>query len=436
MTPVDQSRTAAQIKSNSLKRPRVIAGLDIGTTKIAIVIGAVNVDMASGGPELKLDIIGLGAAPSLGIRQGAVVNVEATIEAIQKARDEAELMAGYKIDEVYVSIGGTHVKSFDSQGMIAIRNKEVKADDIVRVIEAAKAVAVPGDREVLHVLPREYKIDGQDGILDPIGMSGVRLESNVHLVTASRTALQNIIKCAEKAGLRVKNIVLQQLASSLAVLSEDEKKLGAAVVDLGGGTSDVVIYVGGTVAYTATVPVGGTHFTQDVAMGLRTPQLNAEIVKKKYGCAIAEMISEDETIEVEGVGGRKPRALLRRNLCEVIEPRAEETLALINKEIERSGLKERIGSGVVLTGGASLLEGLLEMGEFILDVPTRRGSPERLGGLTDVVKSPEYATVVGLLLYGLDLEKTRFITQSSESNFQEVIEGFARKVKDFFSGAL
>lgn len=437
MTPVDQNQTASKKKSASNnKRPNLIAGLDIGTTKVSVVIGTVENDMSTGSPELKLDVIGLGSAPSLGIRQGAVVNVEATIEAIQKAREEAELMAGYKIDSVYVSVGGIHIKSFDSQGMIAIRNKEVRAEDITRVIEAAKAVAVPGDREVLHVLPREYKIDGQEGIYDPIGMSGVRLESNVHLVTAGRTALQNAIKCAEKAGLKVKGIVLQQLASALAILQEDEKKLGVAVVDMGGGTSDVIIYVNGSVAYTGSVPVGGTHFTQDIAMGLRTPQANAEEVKKKYGCAITELVDENETIEVEGVGGRKPRALLRRNLCEVIEPRAEETLALINQEIEKSGLSGRMGSGVVLTGGASQLEGLLEMGEFIMDVPVRRGVPEKIGGLSDVVKSPEYATCVGLLMYGLDLEKQRFLQQSSEVDIQGAFLDFAQKVKDLFSGAL
>ncbi len=436
MTPVDQNQSASKKKSTSNKRPNIIAGLDIGTTKVSVIIGLVEVDMSSGSPETKLDVIGLGTAPSLGIRQGAVVNVEATIEAIQKAREEAELMSGYKIESVYVSVGGIHIKSFDSQGMIAIRNKEVRPEDINRVIEAAKAVAVPGDREVLHVLPRDYKIDGQEGIYDPIGMSGVRLESNVHLVTAGRTALQNAIKCAEKAGLKVKGIVLQQLASAMAILQEDEKKLGVAVVDIGGGTSDVIIYINGSVAYTGSVPVGGSHFTQDIAMGLRTPQANAEALKKKYGCAITELVDENEMIEVEGVGGRKPRSILRRNLCEVIEPRAEETLALINQEFEKSGLAGRMGSGVVLTGGGSELEGLLEMGEFVMDVPVRRGVPEKIGGLSDVVKSPACSTAVGLLMYGLDLEKQKFLQQSSEVDIQGAFVDFAQKVKDLFSGAL
>jgi cell division protein FtsA len=420
------------------KKPVLLAGLDIGTTKVSIVIGTVSSETQPGSstPELSINIVGLGTAPSLGIRQGAVVNVEATIEAIQKAREEAELMAGHTIQDVFVAVGGTHIKSFDSQGMVAIRNKEVRADDIARVIEAAKAVAVPGDRDVLHVLPREFKIDGQEGIFDPIGMSGVRLECNVHLVTASRTALQNAIKCTEKAGLKVRGMVLQQLASSLAILSEDEKKLGAAVVDMGGGTCDLVIYSQGSVAYTGVIPVGGVHFTQDIAMGLRTPQVSAEIVKRKFGCAIADLVDANETVEVEGVGGRKPRAVLRRNLCEVIEPRAEETLALIYKEIQKSGLANQIGSGIVLTGGACQLEGLVEMGEFITDIPVRRGVPDRIGGLTDVVRSPAFATGVGLLMYGLNQDKLRLANQSPELGLQVLVSDWAQKMKDFFAGAM
>jgi cell division protein FtsA len=330
--------------------------------------------------------------------------------------------------------------------MIAIRNKEVKQDDIDRVIEAAKAVAVPADREVLHVLPREFKIDEQAGIFDPIGMSGVRLEANVHIVTAGQTALQNILKCAEKAGLRVKGLVLQQLASALACLSEDEKKLGAAVVDMGGGTCDIVVYAAGSVAFTATVPVGGQHFTQDIAMGLRTPQTSAETVKKKFGCAIADLVDANETIEVEGVGGRKPRALLRRDLCEVIEPRAEETMALIWQEIRKSGLANQIGSGLVLTGGACQMEGLLEMGEFISDIPVRRGASVHVGGLTDIVRGPDCSTAVGLMVYGFDQlsanEKQRMASAASATTSGEiapmadVVSGWAQKVKDFFGGAL
>lgn len=423
----------------------ILTGLDIGTSKVSIVIGSVTPAMqtspAPGSlPELNIDIVGLGSSTNTGLRQGVVVNVEATIEAIAKAREEAELMAGHKISEVYVAVGGNHVKSFDSRGMIAIRNKEVKPEDIDRVIEAAKAVAVPADREVLHVLPREFKLDEQSGIFDPIGMSGVRLEANVHIITAGKTALQNIVKCAEKAGLKVRALVLQQLASSLAVLSEDEKKLGASVVDMGGGTSDIITYVAGSVAHTATVPVGGQHFTQDVAMGLRTPQNAAEIIKKKHGSAISDLVDEAETIEVEGVGGRKPRVILRRDLCEVIEPRAEETLGLIWHEIRKSGLVNQIGSGIVLTGGACQLDGLLEMGEFISDIPVRKGTPEKIGGLIDIVRSPEHATVVGLLIYAIEnmsaQERLRLIGSPVDHQLSEVMAGWAQKVKDFFGGAL
>ena len=439
---VNKPTNLAQMKTG--RNRSLIAGLDIGSTKVSIVIGTpVLQTNANGTQEIVLDINGLGQALNTGIRQGVVVNVEATIEAITKAREEAELMSGYKIEEVYVGIGGNHVKSFDSRGMVAIRNKEVKADDISRVIEAAKAVAVPADREVLHVLPREFKIDDQTGIFDPIGMSGVRLEANVHIVTAGQTALQNIIKCAEKSGLRVKGLVLQQLASALAVLSDDEKKLGAAVVDMGGGTCDIVVYAAGSVAYTSTVPVGGQHFTQDIAMGLRTPQTSAEVIKKKFGCAISDLVDSAETIEVEGVGGRKPRSLLRHDLCEVIEPRAEETMALIWQEIRKSGLANQIGSGLVLTGGACQMEGLLEMGEFISDIPVRRGSPVNVGGLTDIVRGPDCSTAVGLMVYGLENlttnEKHRLMNQSSSemgAPVADVVSGWAQKVKDFFGGAL
>jgi cell division protein FtsA len=320
--------------------------------------------------------------------------------------------------------------------MVAIRNKETKAEDIHRVIEAAKAVAVPADRDVLHVLPREFKIDDQDGIFDPIGMSGVRLEANVHLVTAGQAALHNMMKCAEKAGLRPRGLVLTQLASSLAVLSEDERKLGVCVVDMGGGSCDMISYVQGSVAHTATIPVGGLHFTQDIAMGLRTPQSAAEALKRKHGCAIADLVDENETIEVEGVGGRKPRSLLRRHLCEVIEPRAEETLGLIAAELKRSGLVPRLGSGIVLVGGACQMEGLVEMGEFIADLPVRRGTPGCVGGLADVVKSPDFATAVGLLMYGLGQDKQRLASNAADAGLQGAVAEFAQRIKDFFGGAL
>lgn len=370
----------------------IVAALDIGTTKVCVLIAQKK--------EEKLEIIGVGQAPSHGLKKGVVVNIEATTEAIRRAREEAELMAGIQVSDIWVGVAGSHIRSFDSKGMVALRDNEVRKEDIHRVIEAAKAVAVPQDREVLHVIPREYQLDDQDGIFDPIGMSGIRLEAAVHIVTGSKSALQNIIKCTQKANLKVNGLVLQQLASSLAVLSEDEKKLGVATVDMGGGTCDLLIYANGSVAYTASLPIGGSHVTNDIAVGLRTPQVNAEDLKKKYGCALASLVDSQETIEVEGVGGRKPRSVLRQHLCEVIEPRVEETLNFINNEVHKSGLAELIGSGLVLTGGASQMEGLIELGEFMMDLPVRKGVPERIGGITSAVQSGVFATGVGLLMYG------------------------------------
>lgn len=415
--------------SNIKPKAPVLAGLDIGSTKVCFVIGTVN-------PEGKIDVAGVGTAPNTGIRQGVVVNIEATTESIKKAKEEAELMSGYAVGEVWVGVSGTHITSFDSKGMVAIKNKEVTNQDIDRVIEAAKAVAVPADRNVLHVLPREYKVDGQDGITDPIGMSGVRLEASVHIVTGGHTALQNSVKCVEKAGLKVAGLVLNQLAASAAVLSEDEKNLGVCVVDMGGGTCDAVYFVNGSVAHTSIIPIGGHHFTHDVAVGLRTPQVSAEELKKKYGCAMASMVNENETIEVEGVGGRKSRLIPRKDLADVLEARAEETLNLIANDMRMSSLLPMMGSGLVLTGGASQLDGLVEMGEFIFDIPVRRGGPNKVGGLIDVVKSGEFSAAVGLLLYGLSQRKD-LIVQSQQGqnemiNLGESIDGLAQKVKDFF----
>jgi len=421
------------MNAKSFKTP-VIAGLDIGSSKVTIVIGTVTEDA-------KLEIVGVGTAPNTGIRQGIVVNIEATTDSIRRAREEAELMSGYKIEEVWVGVSGSHIRSFDSKGMVAIKNKEVSSHDIERVIEAAKAVAVPTDRSVLHVIPREYKVDGQDGILDPIGMSGIRLEANVHIVTGSQTALANNMKCIERAGLKVVGMVLDQLASSMAVLSDDEKALGVCVVDMGAGSCNVVYFVNGSVAHTSVIPVGGQHFTHDIAIGLRTPQISAEDLKKKYGCAIAVLTNENETIEVEGVGGRKARTVLRRDLAEVIEPRAEETLQMVSNDLRMSGLLPLLGSGVVLTGGASQLEGLIEMGEFVFDIPVRRGLPtsnKKVGGLTDVVKSTAFATAVGLLLFGLaqkKFTKASSTTSSGKTGEEAVVDSInaiGKKVKGFF----
>lgn len=402
------------------KKGRVIAALDIGTTKVSLAIGISQGD----GSGAHIDIIGVGESPSVGIRQGVVVNIESTAEAIRKAREEAELMAGVKVDSVWLSVGGSHVQSFASGGMIAIRHKEVRQEDIDRVIEAAKAVAIPQDRQVLHVLPQDFKIDGQAGIYDPIGMSGVRLEASVYIITGSRSAIINAIKCTQKAGLKVTEVVLQQLASALSVLSEDEKNLGVSVVDMGGGTCDLISFFQGSVVHTGLIPIGGLNFTQDVAIGLKTTQTNAEILKRKYGCALPELVDEDESIEVESVGGRKPRTLMRRDLCEVIEARSEETLEMIHLELKEKGIIHKLGSGVVLTGGASLLQGLVEMGDFILDVPVRRGLPDKVSGLVDVIKQPSYSTVVGLLIYAKDRVQDRHTVQDQTAEWTNKLKNF------------
>lgn len=409
--------------------PPVLAGLDIGSTKVTVVIGTVN-------SENLLEIVGVGTSPNPGMRQGMVVNIEATTESIRKAREEAELMSGYKIQEVWLGVSGSHIQSFDSKGMVAIKNKEVTNADVDRVIEAAKAVAVPHDRTVLHVIPREYKVDGHDGILDPVGMAGIRLEAAVHIVTGSTTALANNLKCLDKAGLKSAGLVLEPLAASMSVLSEDEKALGVCVVDMGGGACNLIYFVNGSVAHTSLIPVGGQHFTHDIAIGLRTPQMSAEELKKKFGSAMASIVPPEETVEVEGVGGRKARVVLRRDLVEVIEPRAEETLQLIHQDLKLSGLLPVMGSGVVFSGGASQLEGLLEMAEFLFDIPVRRGIPGRVGGLTEIVRSPQFATSVGLLLFGLSQKGyTEAVPVALASNGTDRAKSlWPIRIKDLFDG--
>ncbi|MFM6929636.1 MAG: cell division protein FtsA [Bdellovibrio sp.] len=414
--------------SNTKPKAPVLAGLDIGSTKVCFVIGTVN-------PEGKIEVAGVGTAPNTGIRQGVVVNIEATTDSIKKAKEEAELMSGYTVSEVWVGVSGTHISSFDSKGMVAIKNREVTTSEIDRVIEAAKAVAVPTDRTVLHILPREFKVDGQDGITDPVGMSGVRLEAQVHIVTGSQTAISNTVKCVEKAGLKIAGLVLSQLASSTAVISNDEKSLGVVVVDMGGGTCNALYFVNGSVAHSSIIPVGGSHFTHDVAVGLRTPQFAAEDLKKKHGCAMASMVNDNETVEVEGVGGRKARMIPRKDLADIIEARAEETLNLIANDIRMSGVMPMLGSGIVLTGGASQLDGLIEMGEFIFDIPVRRGAPREIGGLTDVVKSGEFSAAVGLLQYGLSQRKDLLAGQNAqdlEINIGESLNGLTKRLKEMF----
>lgn len=374
------------------KKGENIVGLDIGTTKICAIVGEQT--------ENGIDIVGIGTAPSSGLRKGVVINIESTVESINKAIEEAERMAGIEISSVYCGIAGGHIKGFNSHGVVAVKDKEVQEGDLRRVIDAAKAVAIPLDREVIHIIPQEYIIDDQDGIKEPLGMSGVRLEAKVHIVTGAVSSAQNIIKCANRTGLNVSDIVLQQIASSEAVLNPDEKELGVALVDIGGGTTDIAIFSEGSIVYTAVLSLGGNHITNDLAVGLRTPTAEAEKLKIKYGCALSSLLAKDDTIDVQSVGGRKSRPLSRKLISEIIEPRVEEIFSLIQREIIKSGYEDLLASGVVLTGGSTLLTGMQELAEMIFDLPIRKGIPKGFGGLLDVVSSPVYATGVGLILYG------------------------------------
>lgn len=377
------------------KKVETITGLDIGTTKICAIIGT----PADNG---KIDIIGIGTCQSRGLRKGVVVNIDSTVESIRHAVREAELMAGVTVDSVYAGIAGGHIKGFNSRGVVAVssRNHEVSQNDIDRVIDAARAVAIPMDREVIHIIPQEYIVDDQDGIKKPLGMSGVRLEAEVHIVTGAVTSAQNIIKSVSNAGLEVRDIVLEQIAAAEATLSQDEKDLGTILVDIGGGTTDLALFVNGAIWHTSVLSLGGDHFTNDISVGFRTPVHEAEKIKRKYGCAMADLLEEDEKIEVPSVGGRKSRVLSRRVLSDIIEPRAEEIFSLTSQEIKNTGYKDFVAAGVVLTGGAVIMEGMAEIAEQILQLPVRRGTPLDVGGLMDVVNSPMYATGVGLVLFG------------------------------------
>ncbi len=411
-----------------MSKKDVVVGLDIGTTKICCIVG----EVAEAGPNPVIDIVGIGTAPSTGLRKGCVVNIDATVESITKAVEEAELMAGVEISTVYTGIAGGHIKSFNSTGIVAIKDKEITQQDVQRVIDAAKAVAIPLDREVIHIIPQEYVIDHQDGIREPIGMSGVRLEAKVHIVTGAVASAQNIIKCANKAGLNVAEICLEPIASSEAVLSQDEKELGVVLVDIGGGTSDIAIFKEGAVVYTGVLAIGGNHITSDIAVGLRTPQNEAEKIKIKYGCAMSSMVKPDETIEVPGVGGRKSRILSRRLLAEIIEPRVEEIFSLIQREVMKSGYQDLLSGGVVITGGSTLLEGMPELAEFVFEMPVKRGVPQDIGGLRDVVNCPKFATGVGLLKYGiLNQAKSKFPIR--DKNIYDKVRGSMRSwIKDLF----
>ena len=374
------------------KKDALVVGLDIGTTKICTVVGEVS--------DGQVNIIGLGTFPSKGLRKGVVINIESTVQSIKKAVEEAELMAGCHLTSVYAGIAGGHIKGINSHGVIAVKNREIGQNDVKRVIDAASAVAMPMDREVIHIIPQEFIVDDQDGINDPVGMSGVRLEGRVHIVTGAITSAQNIIKCANKAGLDVDDIVLEQLGSSEAVLTPEEKDLGVAIIDIGGGTTDLVIFSNGAIKHTCVFSLAGSHITSDLSMGLRTPVEDAEKIKIKYGCSLATLVRKDETIEVPSVGGRKPRVLSRQTLAEIIEPRVEEILTLVHNEVVRTGFANLLASGIVLTGGSAILEGVPELAEQIFNLPVRRGTPIGIGGLVDLVASPMYATGVGLVLYG------------------------------------
>ncbi len=371
----------------------LIVGLDIGTSKVVALVG----DLL---PDGRLEIIGMGSHESRGLKKGVVVNIESTVSAIQRALEEAELMADCKIQRVHVGIAGSHIRSFNSTGMVAIKDKEVTPLDVERAVETARAMPIPTDQQVLHILTQEFLIDGQDGIREPLGMSGVRLEVKVHIVTGAVSAAQNVVKCVRRCGLEVADLCLQPLASSIAVLSEDERELGVALVDIGGGTTDIAIFREGAIRHTAVIPIAGDQITNDVAMALRTPTPEAELVKIRHGCALRQLADPAETIEVPGLGDRPPRSLSRQTLAEVIEPRVEELYTLVQQVLRQSGFEELLSSGVVLTGGSSVMQGMAELGEEIFHMPVRLGVPRYTGGLADVVQSPRYATVMGLLAEG------------------------------------
>ena len=373
---------------------RMIVGLDIGTSKVVAIVCEVK-------PDGEIDIVGLGSHPSRGLKKGVVVNIESTVQSIQRAVEEAELMAGCQIHSVYVGIAGSHIRSLNSHGIVAIRDKEVGPADVDRVIDAARAVAIPADQKILHVIPQEFVIDNQDSIREPVGMSGVRLEAKVHMVTGAVSAAQNIVKCVRRCGLEVDDIVLEQMASSYAVLTEDEKELGVCLVDIGGGTSDIAVFTDGAIRHTAVIPIAGDQVTSDIAVALRTPTHCAEEIKKKYACALTQMASPEESIEVPSVGDRPARRLARQTLAEVVEPRYEELFNLVQAELRRSGLEDLIAAGIVLTGGSSKMEGAVELAEEVFHMPVRLGIPQGVNGLVDVVSNPIYSTGVGLLLYAI-----------------------------------
>jgi cell division protein FtsA len=407
------------------RKDGLVVGLDIGTTKICSIVAERS--------ENGVDIVGIGTHPSRGLRKGVVVDIDATVDSIRHAVEEAELMADCEITSVYAGIAGGHIRGFNSHGVVAVKDREVHESDVKRVIDAAKAVAIPMDREVIHVIPQEYIIDDQDGIREPLGMSGVRLEAKIHIVTAAVTSAQNIVKCANKAGLNVIDIVLEPLASAEAVLAPDERELGVCLIDIGGGTTDIAVFADGSIKATSVLGVGGYHLSNDIAVGLRTPFDEAERIKKRFGMASARFLASDDVITVPSVGGRRPREVSRKILCEIIEPRVDEILSLARQELVKAGLEDRIPAGVVLTGGCSALEGVGELAEEIFEGPVRRGLPRHIGGLEDVVRDPMYATGVGLVLFGVSQRQrgSRFRIRD-KSIFGRV----KQRMRDWFYGEL
>ena len=401
----------------------LLVGLDIGTSKIVAIVGEVS-------DNGEIEVIGLGSHPSHGLKRGVVVNIESTVQSIQRAVEEAELMAGCQINGVFAGIAGNHIRSLNSHGIVAIRDKEVALGDVDRVIDAARAVAIPADQRIVHILPQEFIIDSQDGIKEPIGMSGVRLEARVHIVTGAVSAAQNIIKCVRRCGLEVDDIILEQIASSYSVLLEDEKDLGVCLVDIGGGTTDIAVFSEGAIRHTAVIPIAGDQVTNDIAVALRTPTQHAEEIKVKYACALAQLASPEESIEVPSVGDRPPRRLQRQTLAEVVEPRYEELLTLVHSELQRSGFEDMIAAGVVLTGGSAKMEGLAELAEEIFHAPVRIGVPHTVTGLADVVRNPIYATGVGLLMFGHQHAREG----SVESHEVSSLRGMVLRMKSWFQG--
>ena len=401
----------------------LIVGLDIGTSKVVAIVGEIT-------PDNEVEIIGLGSHPSRGLKKGVVVNIESTVQSIQRAIEEAELMSGCQIHSVYAGIAGSHIRSLNSHGIVAIRDKEVTSADVERVIDAARAVAIPADQKILHILPQEFIIDQQESIREPVGMSGVRLEAKVHMVTGAVSAAQNIIKCVRRCGLEVDDIILEQLASSHAVLTDDEKELGVCLVDIGGGTTGIAVFTEGAIRHTAVIPIAGDQVTNDIAVALRTPTQYAEEIKIKYACALTQLASVDETIEVPSVGERPDRRLARQTLAEVVEPRYEELFTLIQAELRRSGFEDLCAAGIVLTGGSSKMEGAVELAEEIFHMPVRLGIPQYVTGLVDVVRNPIHSTGVGLLLFGYQNRAMR----ESEARMGNGFKSVWNRMKNWFQG--